>query len=66
MFVTLLQFFCPDGNKSSMAGLFFQTPEAGAIKFFHDVEEATGNITFGLPVMIVLTQSGSEIASLRY
>ncbi|WAQ96350.1 CLCN7-like protein [Mya arenaria] len=105
-----VQIFCPDGHYSSTAGLFFQTPEAGAIHLFHDVEgtyspatlamycvvffmlacwtyglaipsglfipslligaawgrlfgqclqilfphAATGNITFGLPVMIVL------------
>lgn len=33
-----VQIFCPDGQYSSMAGLFFQTPEEGAKHLFHDSE----------------------------
>ncbi|XP_052777158.1 uncharacterized protein LOC128214629 [Mya arenaria] len=36
-----VQFFCPDGHYSSTPGLFFQTPEVGAIHLFHDVEGIT-------------------------
>lgn len=38
----LFQFFCSDGQHSSTADLFFQTPEEGAKHLFHDPEGMLG------------------------
>ncbi|XP_052263703.1 H(+)/Cl(-) exchange transporter 7-like isoform X2 [Dreissena polymorpha] len=43
-----VQFFCPDGQYSSTAGLFFQTPESSAIHLFHDAEGTYRLETLGL------------------
>lgn len=34
----VLQFFCPDGQYSATAGLFYQTPEESVIHLFQDPE----------------------------
>lgn len=46
------QFFCPDGQYSSTAGLFFQTPEAGAKRLFHDPEGTYRPLTLVLYCVI--------------
>ncbi|KAL4241084.1 H(+)/Cl(-) exchange transporter 7 [Mactra antiquata] len=43
-----VQFFCPDGQYSSTADLFFQTPEEGAKHLFHDTEGTYGVVTLVL------------------